>query len=507
MKQTEADGWQRTSPYSVLFFFGGLVKGLARHASQLIAPLAAFFIAWQGDLQSKIVIAAIALILFATVSALLSYLTFYYRVDEDAIRVRSGIFQKTQLDIRFDRVQAVTTEQNPVYRVLGLVSLTFDTAGSGKGEGVLPAIPLAEADVLRNRIGRVDLVVAGTPSPAGSPAQDEVLLALNGWDMVRIGLADRRALVLLAVLGPVLERAGDGVANRIGSRVADSMDKAQKGFQQFDATTGLVIVAGLIIALVLLFGVLSIFAALLRYHRYRLSRDGQRLRSVGGLLTRHENVTQVAKVQILSLRQSLVLRLFRRLQIVAKQARSGNRDQDSRHFQVPLVTPDFACRFTRIVFDEEAQGLDADPWHPAFMQTSPYYLRPRLLLVALAPAAVACLAMAPGAGWAAAWTLLWIPAGALLVYQAWRRAAFRLDRDGLVRRSGLAGVRLDVFLFRKVQRISIRQSWFQRRHRLANLRMFTASGAISLPYIDHATASRLRDYILYRVESSDQAWH
>ena len=107
----------------------------------------------------------------------------------------------------------------------------------------------------------------------------------------------------------------------------------------------------------------------------------------------------------------------------------------------------------------------------------------------------------------AAWALLWIPFGALLVYQAWRRAAFRFDPDGLVRRSGLAGVRLDAFLFRKVQRVSIRQSWFQRRHRLANLSMFTASGAITLPYIDHATACRLRDYILYRVESSEQAWH
>ena len=141
------------------------------------------------------------------------------------------------------------------------------------------------------------------------------------------------------------------------------------------------------------------------------------------------------------------------------------------------------------------------------MRVSPYYLRARLLLVALAPAAIACLVLVPGAGWAAAVALLWIPAGAVLALQAWRRAAFRLDRDGLVRRSGLAGVRLDAFLFRKVQRVSIRQSWFQRRHGLADLRMFTASGPISLPYIDHAMACRLRDYILYRVESSQQAWY
>ncbi|HEX5765859.1 MAG TPA: PH domain-containing protein [Woeseiaceae bacterium] len=507
MKRTDAECWQRTSPYSVLFFFGGLVKRLARHATQVIAPIAAFFIAWQGDLQSKIVLAAVALTFMATASALLAYLTFYYRVDEEAIRIRYGVFQKRQLDIRFDRVQSVTTEQNPVYRALGLVSLTFDTAGSSKDEGVLPAIPVAEAEVLRNRIGRVDLVVADTATPAAAAAPGELLLALGGWDMVRIGLADWRALVLLAVLGPLFERAGNGVTDRIGSRVADSMADVAKGFQEFGVAPGLVVLIALISVLVTLFGLLSIFAAFLRYHRFRLSRDGQRLRSVAGLLTRHENVTHVAKVQILSLRQGLVLRLFRRLRIVAKQARSGSGDRDSRHFQVPLVTPGFAGRFTRLVFDREAQGLDADPWHSAFARVSPHYLRARLLPVALAPAAVACLVIVPGAGWAAAWALLWIPIGALLAFQAWRRTAFRLDRDGIVRRSGLLGVRLDALLFRKVQRVSIRQSWFQRRRRLANLSMFTASGAITLPHIDHATACRLRDYILYRVESSRQAWH
>ena len=34
-----------------------------------------------------------------------------------------------------------------------------------------------------------------------------------------------------------------------------------------------------------------------------------------------------------------------------------------------------------------------------------------------------------------------------------------------------------------------------------------ASGSVRIPYIDHDAAGQLRDYILYKVESSRQAWH
>jgi putative membrane protein len=53
----------------------------------------------------------------------------------------------------------------------------------------------------------------------------------------------------------------------------------------------------------------------------------------------------------------------------------------------------------------------------------------------------------------------------------------------------------------------VTQSRYQRRKGLASLRMHMASGRVSIPYIKHAQAQQLRDYILYRVESSQKAWH
>jgi putative membrane protein len=58
-----------------------------------------------------------------------------------------------------------------------------------------------------------------------------------------------------------------------------------------------------------------------------------------------------------------------------------------------------------------------------------------------------------------------------------------------------------------VQRVTVTQSRYQRRKKLASLRMYMASGTVNIPYIDHQQAQQLRDYILYRVETSQKAWH
>jgi putative membrane protein len=103
--------------------------------------------------------------------------------------------------------------------------------------------------------------------------------------------------------------------------------------------------------------------------------------------------------------------------------------------------------------------------------------------------------------------MLWLPAVAGIAYRNWKRAGFMHDDNEIVRRSGLLGFRTVGLLFRKVQRVTVTQSRYQRRKGLASLRLYMASGSVRLPYIDHDTAKQLRDYILFRVESSDQAWH
>ena len=77
----------------------------------------------------------------------------------------------------------------------------------------------------------------------------------------------------------------------------------------------------------------------------------------------------------------------------------------------------------------------------------------------------------------------------------------------MVLRKGFIGYQTSAFLYRKVQRISVTQTLFQERKGLATIRFFLASGSLRIPYVDFQMAKDLRDYILYKVESSQRPWH
>lgn len=102
---------------------------------------------------------------------------------------------------------------------------------------------------------------------------------------------------------------------------------------------------------------------------------------------------------------------------------------------------------------------------------------------------------------------LLVPAGAWpLIRRRYARWGLALTADAAVVRQGLIGSTLQAFLLRKVQRVDVVQSPFQRRHGLVTLQFVLAAETVTVPWIDEAVALRLCDRVLYRVESSRLAW-
>lgn len=105
--------------------------------------------------------------------------------------------------------------------------------------------------------------------------------------------------------------------------------------------------------------------------------------------------------------------------------------------------------------------------------------------------------------WGGVCLVMALPVG----WQRWRRCGYAYDEDGLASRGGLIGYEVEASLFRKAQEVTVTQSPLQRRHGLATFSVETATGPVTVPYIGHGVACRLRDYVLYRAESSRRRWH
>ena len=500
MKAPDTGNWTRTSPLAILFFFGRIIRLVTKNAWQSFAPLFALVVAYQGDLVTKLILGGSAMAIALVTGSVLSWLFFRYQIRDDSILIRSGVIKKKQVDIKFDRIQGVNTQQNPVYRALGLVTVSFDTAGSSGNEGNLPAVSQTFASALREKIGSRNKKQVDDEALA---TEQEALLKLDWRDMIRIGLADRRALIIFAFIGPLMEQAGDQVEVAIETALkSTNLDTIQ-----LDVGTGALIAAALFFAAVLLLVTVSTAAAFLRYHNFQLFLDGRTLRSHGGLITRHEHSMDLEKIQTIRLQQGIVQIWLGRFRMTLRQAISGRKQRSQKMFTIPVVTAELADTLRPLLLASEAGRLTQNPRADLFQAISPYYMRSRILFAGLVPAVIVTALLVAEAGIVGLVALLWLPLVALISWRSWKRAGFLHDDNEIVRRSGLLGYRTVGLLFRKVQRITVSQSRYQRRKNLASLRVYMASGTVRIPYIAHETAMQLRDYILYKVESSQRAWH
>ena len=503
MSKADNKRWRHTSPLAAIFYLGKIYKAIAQNAVQSLAPLVAFLFAAKGDLMGKVVFGVAAFIAITIIGAFVRYWFFRYQIGDDSILIREGVLKKTQLDIKFDRIQAINTQQNIIYRKFDLVTVQLDTAGSSKQEGHLPAIKSSLADSLKERIRSKR---AGSKIDANeeveSPIEVRSLLRLGNKDMVRIGLSSNRALILLVLLGPIMENLDD----RIEAAVDDNTVLAAMEGAGFSLANGIGLVVLISILFLLILAAASIVGAFLRYHRFELRAENDVLRSIGGLLTHHEHTVNLAKIQSLRAIQNPVLRLFGRFRLRAKQASSGKRGK-GKHFIIPICEPDQLAELGSEVFGEEFASFDLNPRSASFRPIAKNFVRSRFILFGLIPSLLAAFLYYFLIGKAALVFLVWIPLSAFGAWIYYRKCGFAIAESGMVLRKGFIGYQTSAFLYRKVQRISVTQTLPQERKGLATMRFFLASGSLKLPYVDAQMARDLRDYILYKVESSQRAWH
>jgi len=297
------------------------------------------------------------------------------------------------------------------------------------------------------------------------------------------------------------------MGNNLEQSIENALLSANLDVSQLDVGTGTLIVVGIFFAAVFLLVAVSIAAAFLQYHNFELYLDGQTLRSRGGFITRHEHSMDIEKIQTIRLQQGIVQIWLGRFRMTLRQAISGRKQRSQKMFTIPVVTAELADTLRPLLLASEAGRLTQNPRTELFQAISPYYMRSRILFAGLVPAVIVTAVLVAEAGIIGLVALIWLPLVALMSWRNWKRAGYVHDDNEIVRRSGLLEYRTVGLLFRKVQRVTISQSRYQRRKNLASLRVYMASGSVRIPYIAHETAKQLRDYILYKVESSQKAWH
>ena len=102
--------------------------------------------------------------------------------------------------------------------------------------------------------------------------------------------------------------------------------------------------------------------------------------------------------------------------------------------------------------------------------------------------------------------LLWLPAAAWLSYRYYLNWKWLVSEEGIRTSWGVLNQHRILLQWYKVQSVTISQNYFLRRRGLANLILYTAAGAVKVPYVDEEKAKAVQDFVLYKVETDERKW-
>ncbi|PSQ34418.1 hypothetical protein BRD11_03925, partial [Halobacteriales archaeon SW_12_69_24] len=97
------------------------------------------------------------------------YRRYEYELTADTFDIRSGVLSRREREIPLRRIQNVDISQSVVQRILGIASVSLETAGGGQTEAQLQYVSEDEAERLQSEVSRLRRASEASP---GDPEAD-----------------------------------------------------------------------------------------------------------------------------------------------------------------------------------------------------------------------------------------------------------------------------------------------------------------------------------------------
>ncbi|HWE90019.1 MAG TPA: PH domain-containing protein [Pseudonocardiaceae bacterium] len=419
----------------------------------------------------------------------LHWATTRYRVTEEQLEVRTGLFNRQRLTARRDRVRTVESTARFGHRLFGVTAVHIGTGQHDQRRRPLrlDAVSVAEADRLRHDLLRRQATSTGPIEPTADTGQREsgaLIASLRpAWlayaPLTLSGLASIG--VLLALVWRSANELDINPANVPGLR-------SGVHWVEHASVGGLIAVGTVIVLLVVVVG--SVVVYVFQFAGYRLTREPDATLHVRrGLLTRSMVTIEEARLRGVAVREPLLLRAARggRCTAVATGLRGGRSES---HLLMP---PGPAAQAHRVA--GEVLRSDPSPTATPLVRHLPAALRRRLTRAVVPVLALTLVlwlsALAGGPGWTWIAALALVPVAAAIGYDRYRGLGHALTDGYLVTRSGSLDRRTVALQRTGIIGWQLRQSFFQRRLGLVTLTATTAAGHGAYHVLDLAEPAAL----------------
>lgn len=480
-RQTDWSQPQRQSWAAVLIVLYKLIIRMAK----VLWPLLVFYLFKnKSNRFDSFEMMIVGISAFSLLGSVVEFIYFRFYIQQNDLIIKSGFITKKTTSIPLDKIQAVHIEQTWLHNLLNAARLSFDSAGSEKIEVKIDAIDKREAEAFKRFIlhSRPDVEVETQTHP-----KEDVLIKLSGQDLFKLSISANHLeafLLMLAFFLSAIEQLKE-VLNLEYSRFVSWA-------ASFNSSPVGLLLAGIVAAL-LVSVIISTVRVLIRYYDFRISRSVKGFLIHAGLINIQEKLVPFGKVQYISWKANWI-RQRMGLYLLNFHAIGYDDIQEKLRIKVPITNP----AMIPLLLEQYHPLLPVDQLTP--VRIHPAYIPRRILMRGLVPAVVLAAAGFYFFGWNVLWLTAWVIISAINAALFQRKFRLWRDTEALQIRKGLLGREELVLRWDMIQSVSLEQSIYQEGRDLATVYLYTAGGAVNLPYIKVEQAREIINYALYKIE-------
>jgi putative membrane protein len=491
-----------------LIFFTDLVKRVRQNIYILAIP---FF---QNNLFQNygtyIYIGIGVLVGLQFLFSFLSYKKFKFSIQEDAFHLDKGVIKLSHIEIPFERIQNINLQQNILQRFLNVVGFEIETAGEGVAEVNIKALDKSFANALKTKLieeklktestevesSETDDISFGTHEKPSSYSDTSLLFQLDFISLLKVGISSnlfKGVGLLLAFFAYLYNFVMDFLTKIYDLNLEDDFKN------RIPETISFVIILAFA---VLIFGFLiTILTTVFKYYNLKIQKSQNNYEVEYGLFKRVNKVIKKSKTQIFEIKSNPVKKVFDIRSVHVSQASSNQLTEKQKISLVGLSVSNLKLLFESL-FQKQLYEQDYILIRSQNRLFIRYFYKNLMIIIILA-----ILSYFFYFNWVSMLTLASV-FGAMIMMSCLKvkKSNIGFNDDLISIRKGSIDTRFQVIEIHKLQSVRLRRNIVQQYNGHADVVVETASGSISIDYLQLDSAIQLLNFFIYKVESSDKDW-
>ncbi len=431
------------------------------------------------------------------------YRKFQFHIDyeNESFVLQKGVFSSEVIEIPFDKIQQVNTEQSLLQRLTNVHKLVIDTAGGKEKEVSIHAISKTKA----NQLSAI-LMEAKESSQTEAEVETSTISAekegivwsykMDILTLLKIGISSNyfRGLILIAVFF-------SSIYQELSRWFQDSeiLDSYMTDLPDPSNSVSGLLLAGIVVLLgSILITVIEVF---IKYFNLKLQRTKSNLQLQMGLKTNRKVSLQPRRVQLLQIKSNPVQKCLNLHEMQISLANSENSLGKSK-IKIPGLGKEIVSKVNTFLYPEEKSSFQ-EIFKPHII----LFFRKLFISILMISVAFYVLFLLVQLNFQTLVLLAVLCFIGMTIYQflLFKSLRLHISEEFIIKKHGFWSSvegRLETF---KIQAITIREPYFYQKRDLVNILFHTAGGDVSFHAV-HKDILPYINFVFYKIESSEKNW-